>query len=977
MTLDNGAMRMALPWDFIEGIAVTTDIFASDNETGEKRTVNYRPVFRQNTYKLESLPWQTFSIADVGKFFQLAIWSDGTQYADHASASPVSWQFRLEWVIDDLGQFVEVRFVPTTGYQPAIVWAPANVISYNNPICWTPVANVQDALDEITAILCPTANLAHVPATITSPSGSITTWASGTDSQTLEVDVNIARLQGQVSAMETQTTLDQVDIISSGNIITSTVYYTWENGNPQAQSDSTTIINTWNFLPTPTGLKIEINGVTIGEVPRSAISPNITIDTNDTLNISPNWVGDLILTFTDDSNSNNDQQTFNLTQYFWVQTTTDANGVTTITQNWVPLATIHSHTNGNGTTVQNNPNWTIAINLAYDNDLKIVNGKLGIGANLVRDTTTALSGYKRERIGSWAITEIEPYWSIKVSTLAWDKWVIHTPHRISFFDTNQADDPSSEIRHVNGDLRYKSDGGHFFFCDQDADSASENQLAYSFAVNNWSFNPWLSYIMTMLQIWQVRIWYQWASTALPSPTWNGAILYIRANNGLKDTVIESTTANYSWLVTKNMTSATPSTAWAKAVWVDADWLFVTIDSAPAWPTAPVSWWWTSSVSNPASDGADLTSTCTFTNWGDPITDQGRVVYPWWTWPADPWAIIFSTTADPFTVTWLSPSTNYCAVPYATNSIGTSYCDEICFTTASAPLLPEWIMSLRSGSTTFLYKTPPVDSESQFPSLWLTYISAVDWVIDWWMFISYNSSSKKVYEFDIATETKTRDSNPWVDMRWRMTQIWNDYFLWWGDQDIYKVDKATFTLTTVGQYSNTYISSASWVISDRANWLYAFVNTPNFSSVAKISPITAQVATVYNHTPSFSDLGSDMEYFWGKLYVTYASWVKRLNPNTLAVEATLPLPWARWMARDGTHLYVVQSWPKVLTKVNVSWAMSVVGSVTVASTWQTPTDAMYHTTTWKIYCWNSEITPATMTASTIALTSWRHRLLQIG
>gem|GEM_PF-3742137 len=61
--------------------------------------------------------------------------------------------------------------------------------------------------------------------------------------------------------------------------------------------------------------------------------------------------------------------------------------------------------------------------------------------------------------------------------------MIHTPHRISFFDTNQADDPSSEIRNVNGDLRYKSDGGHFFFCDQDADSASENQLAYSFAVN--------------------------------------------------------------------------------------------------------------------------------------------------------------------------------------------------------------------------------------------------------------------------------------------------------------------------------------------------------------------------------------------------------------------------------------------------------------------------------------------------------------
>gem|GEM_PF-5819075 len=73
MTLDNGAMRMALPRDFIEGIAVTTDIFASDNETGEKRTVNYRPVFRQNTYKLESLPGQIFSIADVGKFFQLAI----------------------------------------------------------------------------------------------------------------------------------------------------------------------------------------------------------------------------------------------------------------------------------------------------------------------------------------------------------------------------------------------------------------------------------------------------------------------------------------------------------------------------------------------------------------------------------------------------------------------------------------------------------------------------------------------------------------------------------------------------------------------------------------------------------------------------------------------------------------------------------------------------------------------------------------
>ena len=411
MTLDNGAMRMALPWDFIEGIAVTTDIFASDNETGEKRTVNYRPVFRQNTYKLESLPWQTFSIADVGKFFQLAIWPDGTQYADHASANPSSWQFRLEWVIDDLWQFVEVRFVPTTWYQPAIAWAPANVISYNNPICWTPVANVQDALDEITAILCPTANLAHVPTTITSPSWSITTWASGADSQTLEVDVDLTRLQGQVSAMETQTTLDQVDIISSGNIITSTVYYTWENGNAQAQSDSTTIINTWNFLSTPTGLKIEINWVTIWEVPRSAISPNIIIDTNDTLNISSNNIWDLILTFTDDSNANSDQQTFNLTQYFWVSTSTDANGVTTITQNGVPITTIHSHINGNWTVATNNPNGTVAIDLAVENDLVIVNWKLRVWGTLITDTTTTLAGNCRiweEGIRSFAIVSGQP-----------------------------------------------------------------------------------------------------------------------------------------------------------------------------------------------------------------------------------------------------------------------------------------------------------------------------------------------------------------------------------------------------------------------------------------------------------------------------------------------------------------------------------------------------------------------------------------
>lgn len=206
--------------------------------------------------------------------------------------------------------------------------------------------------------------------------------------------------------------------------------------------------------------------------------------------------------------------------------------------------------------------------------------------------------------------------------------------------------------------------------------------------------------------------------------------------------VTSSASNRSWIRTTNMTSATPDHSvgttfknvqvnenWEFVVWPEInsiceldtltqpqadtlwledlkvvvcgtgdsniDWKTVTLDKVSDlfwWPliTTPVMWWtWTTVINQIYGNGADVTWTYT-SDGGSPITDTGFVVYPsgnptYTIW--SPWVIDQSSwgTTSPISMNlnWLSPSTAYCTKPYATNSVGTSYWEEVCFTTLVA------------------------------------------------------------------------------------------------------------------------------------------------------------------------------------------------------------------------------------------------------------------------------------------------------
>lgn len=113
----------------------------------------------------------------------------------------------------------------------------------------------------------------------------------------------------------------------------------------------------------------------------------------------------------------------------------------------------------------------------------------------------------------------------------------------------------------------------------------------------------------------------------------------------------------------------------------------TCATAPA--TVPVMWTGTTSVANITATWADLTGTYTSDGWAA-ITWTWFVLYP----AGNPSTVIWGASVTQFpdwtlpspinaTATWLSNATNYCFKPYAINSVGTSYGDEICFTTLAA------------------------------------------------------------------------------------------------------------------------------------------------------------------------------------------------------------------------------------------------------------------------------------------------------
>lgn len=79
--------------DTIEGVSVTVETFASDNETVAQALVTYKPadpVFT-DTYMLP-ISGGTVTAVDVGKFYDI----DATQVVNGASESTTTGQLRLE-----------------------------------------------------------------------------------------------------------------------------------------------------------------------------------------------------------------------------------------------------------------------------------------------------------------------------------------------------------------------------------------------------------------------------------------------------------------------------------------------------------------------------------------------------------------------------------------------------------------------------------------------------------------------------------------------------------------------------------------------------------------------------------------------------------------------------------------------------------------------------------------------------------------
>ena len=143
LTLDNGFMRITQPWEYVEWVSVTSDRFASDNETQEQRVVNYRPIFWQNTYKMWTLAGQVLTDNLVGKFFNIGIWADWLQYIDVATCSSTTGQLRVESIIDGDKTVWEIRLVPTTWYAAPVIDVAASLVKYENTASWLDVVEPQ------------------------------------------------------------------------------------------------------------------------------------------------------------------------------------------------------------------------------------------------------------------------------------------------------------------------------------------------------------------------------------------------------------------------------------------------------------------------------------------------------------------------------------------------------------------------------------------------------------------------------------------------------------------------------------------------------------------------------------------------------------------------------------------------------------------------------------------------------------------
>lgn len=358
------------------------------------------------------------------------------------------------------------------------------------------------------------------------------------------------------------------------------------------------------------------------------------------------------------------------------------------------------------------------------------------------------------------------------------------------------------------------------------------------------------------------------------------------------------------------------------------------------PTAPVSSGGTSSANNIASTTVDLTSTCTFSDGGDPIADEWRVVYPWWTWPSNPWAVTFSTTADPFTATWLSPNTSYCARPYATNSIGTTYCDEVCFT-----MLP-----VGAPTNLTLLKTIPWDLirgrdngvDASWYVLWAW--SPVTNLL-WWP-NTYDASGDNVGN---DPKDSMRDSeNNFI----RVVRNSDDRIMWFDmSSGSASFVVATYTNTMTVQWEARSIEDlgggkmVTWI---RHNdpWIPIINIPPSIETVIQKRTKNTSWAQTLDATlvinPSQSNVPHDMVFDGTHLYVLESDGnlqnhiVRKVDPSwsMSLVASSSSVSWflhanTRTITEDGSYVYVAQTAGNTVRRFNKS-TMASAGSMTIGT-----------------------------------------------
>lgn len=340
------------------------------------------------------------------------------------------------------------------------------------------------------------------------------------------------------------------------------------------------------------------------------------------------------------------------------------------------------------------------------------------------------------------------------------------------------------------------------------------------------------------------------------------------------------------------------------------------------PTAPVMWWaWTTTVSGVWTNTATLQWTYT-SDWGSAVTATWFVVYPTWTTPytiGSPFVMQYvdGTLPSPInaTPTDLAPTTDYCARPYATNAIWTTYWTEICFTTN-----PVWyVTNLSSNNISIIDLTT-------FTNVWaISWVSApLTWLIDdWYMYVWGGSNFiSRVYLWNNTVTSL----NLWSQVGAVASDATYLYVITGATNTLHRIDKSTFTVTS----TLTWLTDVqSWVIvwtdlylTLQASWSIAKVDLTTFTT-------TSTIATGWSWSHRVT---SD----WTSLYVTnyISNTVVRINIGTFTVTWTLSGGWIStpyWITYDPVtaNLYVANNGAWTIWVINV-WTFTVTGNIAVWS-----------------------------------------------